>query len=70
MTVAKLMTAGELAETMIALIGAGVLVAVRYECGVGFLPADDVPEGAVVLTDDEVREHFARIGEHIFPMWN
>jgi len=72
MTVAKLMTAGELAETMISLIDAGRVVPVwNEECNeLAFWPAEDVPAGADVVENEEVRAYFARIAERIFPRLN
>ena len=72
MSVAKLMTAGELAETMISLIDAGRVVPVwNEECNeLAFWPAEDVPAGADVVENEEVRAYFARISERIFPGLN
>ena len=72
MSVAKLMTAGELAETMISLIDAGRVVPVwNEECNeLAFWPAEDVPAGADVVDNEEVRAKYARIAERIFPGLN
>jgi len=69
MAIAKLMTAGELAEAMIGLTEKGVIVPVwDAECGeMAFWPAGQAPADAKPMSADEVRAYFDRIAGRIFP---